>query len=1503
MRSGESFSSAVTEMTPEQNLKKIMDDVEQLIEQMPEEIRDNFLETGKAPDGMEALSQAILEKTDEYASEAQKMDSNAALKKLSELHEAFGGRYNDIEIDGVTVDEASKFEDLIRYNGSDIPEYTDSGTLRDNDKLNLGYFVSQDDFGPQEIANYYARTKEITFPENAEEAQEIRQQLIAEVYFDKIERQLKDGELDEITSQQAKLFCQTMTTERIEAAPEIAVAMANEFREKVNKYGSGTRRVQRHDVFRSWDEEPEWEDEPYKFSDYLDGYLCSDAMVTAIKTADRHDAYIAPETEQLQSFGNAMLGSFSEYYGTDKDAAYLQNLAKCGYDPATTGGLNVAVESTRAQTLLETQGFLTPEKVDQMILLAAQDARKTGEFPRIAQGLKASGKNTAASLWSGEMGGELRRFFDEQSWTDKKPEQLIDDNGMPSEKLLQSIVDEAQYGASREHRYIAHYPELFTKWNTELYEELFQIEDTVQNKKLTPLQEATLQEYWKIADQAPDLVIRFKALMFKRERDEDGFEKGEPYRERLSAEQIRDALDVLKGIGESEEAHKALLQDSAARWILESESTERGKIAAELGDKIEKWQMSETLSEYPDFARRLFGQNFRPLENDEKLSDIENASLLTYLELLNSDTEDVQTAERLKTGLCQQRQNPETGKTEYRYQSLSQEDLRNFTEVIRILNENTDDDLGTRHIRDAASDWLLWLDAGEARKRAENFVGKMDENRLAELMETYPGYAERLFAQQFGAEVLNHDKMSETERTMTLAMFHLEHGEADSAKASRMQQFLMAEVPDDENMDFVPRYAQLQPQAIEQCQEVITTLYDSNSTQLSRLADRLAEQILADNPEQAVEQAKKLEHIFLRKNIPDFAKLYCCANVLYEGKIADESNISPVLKKAEDTRTILMTDLLKNAIRSNNRSLRAYLANNTENWGEAEDSDGMLAEYRSAKKFRTRFLGYARNLGLETMDEIKEQMDTYHEERETKRRNSVVQGEDGKWRMRDGVRTGDLVKGIHVKYIHTMLQDGYNCPEMVGDGASQDATHWDTDFGRVSAEATTLDEAISKSLANSYGDGVHIVVHNDGRFTETAAGDADAYTDFRQYEAFSGGDTLNTDFRGIRTGLGSEDVDMYVVSQSGKQYLARLKYELAKNDTYVPIVDRASEEVLFTPEEFAELRKQMGGVKRYGYELSDRKTDLDEFKFAENLQLPGSRFTELVEHFEDNERQTLTLNIRAIQKIYASLMSSALPDDIKALFRASRVGFSEDASSGSVDILNTGSTGRFTNKPGDADFDYVWRIDRAVLAQYQSQILHTLTENAADGTPAAISRFGQASDGRKGGITARGLRMGIVEIDDTEVEVDISPVAKTDKMEFSSEAALEQRLNTIREQDPERYKQVIANIVIAKERLKAAQVYKNRRSDAAQGGLGGIGVENWILQSGGSLRQAAQDFLAAAQDGERSFTDFSQHYAIFDLGENHFSSGYPFDEFVSSNMSEDGYRKMVKVCQEIVSEA
>ena len=96
-------------------------------------------------------------------------------------------------------------------------------------------------------------------------------------------------------------------------------------------------------------------------------------------------------------------------------------------------------------------------------------------------------------------------------------------------------------------------------------------------------------------------------------------------------------------------------------------------------------------------------------------------------------------------------------------------------------------------------------------------------------------------------------------------------------------------------------------------------------------------------------------------------------------------------------------------------------------------------------------------------------------------------------------------------------------------------------------------------------------------------------------------------------------------------------------------------------------------------------------------------------------------------------------------------------------------------------------------------------------------------------------------------------------------------------------------------------IYKSKNSCSPEGGLGGVGVENWILQNGGSFIDAARNFLETART--HSFEEFKQLYTIWDFGKNHLSERkrrYAYDNFIENNMDRVGYEKMIKTLEEYV---
>ncbi len=170
-----------------------------------------------------------------------------------------------------------------------------------------------------------------------------------------------------------------------------------------------------------------------------------------------------------------------------------------------------------------------------------------------------------------------------------------------------------------------------------------------------------------------------------------------------------------------------------------------------------------------------------------------------------------------------------------------------------------------------------------------------------------------------------------------------------------------------------------------------------------------------------------------------------------------------------------------------------------------------------------------------------------------------------------------------------------------------------------------------------------------------------------------------------------------------------------------------------------------------------------------------------------------------------------------------------------------------------------------------------------------------SGDFRLKGVQLEGLEQAI--------DIDITFIEKTDKISYSTDMALRDRLSSIKKQDKSKYSLVLANLLLAKKVLKEASVYKPNRGEVAQGGLGGVGIENWILQNGGSFLDAASSFLEASEG--KTFQEFKAHYSIWDFGENHFTDRngvYPHDEFVRNNMSEEGYLKMKQALEHYLNQ-
>ncbi|MBQ8872290.1 MAG: hypothetical protein IJ018_06035 [Bacilli bacterium] len=704
---------------------------------------------------------------------------------------------------------------------------------------------------------------------------------------------------------------------------------------------------------------------------------------------------------------------------------------------------------------------------------------------------------------------------------------------------------------------------------------------------------------------------------------------------------------------------------------------------------------------------------------------------------------------------------------------------------------------------------------------------------------------------------------------------------------------------------------------IEYVSEVISRLSLSNSSEIFTFRKELATQILKSN--NPLESLSKIEDVFIRNNIPTVGKIYSCFEILhpdFQGFNFESSMVSPILKKSStmSKKVTVFSDLIKSSFGSNNRSVNAYLKNiefgsslyesiksgqiQFDSLGETEmrelntfcshlatlynntmkakksnetfksnghvltdilelskklSPDGTL-DYNLADRVIRMFCGFTE---IDTLEQAKEYI-----ERKVKNADS---------RNRDAsssdmvLEQGDFIKGIGgITYLRNILQNGSVSKEYLGSGAGSDATPLDTDISMIMSSDGTISEKMNATAASRYGP-IWLVLKNDDRFitTRTSSETLEAKRDMSKMEAFYTG-ALGQGHYGIRTGFASSEINYIVIDN----YNPKVGLEIAMNGFYIPVANKEGK-IVFTPKDYDELRTKMSGLSYF---------EEDNYTFSENL------ITEETEYFAEQIEQS---NFEVQTK--REKINSVIKKSLEELGLHLKTNIDGDLTEGFVELIDTGSTGRGTNKPGDGDFDFMMRLDKTILSNPArlSELKHTILRNLGRENSSELTGTGD-------------FRLKSVQIDtDISVDIDITFTEKTDKVSYSTDMALQDRLATIQRNDPEKYKYVIANILLAKQVLKKAEAYKPNRGEIPQGGLGGVGIENWILQNGGSFIDAARSFVEAS-DG-KSFSEFQSTYQIWDFGDNHLAERrgqYAHDNFVENNMSEAGYQKMVVALKE-----
>ena len=695
----------------------------------------------------------------------------------------------------------------------------------------------------------------------------------------------------------------------------------------------------------------------------------------------------------------------------------------------------------------------------------------------------------------------------------------------------------------------------------------------------------------------------------------------------------------------------------------------------------------------------------------------------------------------------------------------------------------------------------------------------------------------------------------------------------------------------------------------------------SNSSEIFAFRKELLFEILNSN--EPLKIFDKIEEVFIKNNLPTVGKIYSCFKILhpdFQGFDYANSTISPILKNTslKGKELIVFSDLIKATFGSNNKSVNDYLKNielgsklyerikfqkiTFDSIDEEEKNELLLFSKHLATLYNNTLKAKLQNkvfksskdvvndifelskelspdgtlnynlgdrvirmfcgsIGINTLEEPKKYMEKKIKTADL--RNRIASSSDM------NLEKGDFIKGIGgIQYLRNILQNGSVSNEYLGSSAGSDSTPLDTDVSMIMSKDKNIDAKIHEVAARNYGP-IWFVLKNDDRFvtTRTSTEEKEIKKDFSKLEVFYTG-VCGKDHYGIRTGFASSEINYILMENFDK----RVGLEIAMNGFYIPVADKNGK-IIFTPKDYDELREKMSGLSYY---------DENNYNFSRNLVTEET--INLVNQIEKSNYET---------KLKKEKLNDIFKKSLEELGLKLKTTIDGDLTEGYVELIDTGSTGRGTNKPQDGDFDFMMRIDKNILLdslkldKLKKSILKNLgKENSIEVTGSGDFRL-------------KSVKIG----DDTNVDVDITFVEKTDKVLYSTDMSLIDRLSTIKKIDKEKYKYVVANILHAKQVLKEAEAYKPNRGENPQGGLGGVGIENWILQNGGSFIDAAKSFIEKA-DG-KDFFEFKENYQIWDFGDNHLAEirgQYRHDNFVANNMSEAGYKKMVKALKKYLKD-
>jgi hypothetical protein len=450
----------------------------------------------------------------------------------------------------------------------------------------------------------------------------------------------------------------------------------------------------------------------------------------------------------------------------------------------------------------------------------------------------------------------------------------------------------------------------------------------------------------------------------------------------------------------------------------------------------------------------------------------------------------------------------------------------------------------------------------------------------------------------------------------------------------------------------------------------------------------------------------------------------------------------------------------------------------------------------------------------------------------------------------------------------------------LGPSAGSDLTPLDTDLSIIPEKdvlssgdkRNSFKEILSssKSAPGDYGQLV-FVLRDRGQFAHTDINEEpDSLPKIGQEshkpELFKTG-VISENHYGIRTGFPITDVDFMIFGEAmDEANKSSVLLEIAKNGYYMPVVDDEGK-IIFSPDQFDELRKVFCGVPQ----INESHVSVD----MSDIEDVGGGLDHEIEDLAEQISESRVEIVRQT-KVILDLTRETLSELGIEMF---------DAASGSMlgaRLDNTGSTARGTNSIGDADFDMLLFLD-ALDYDKRVEFKDAFVEKLKPDYDSSYSNtdFLQI---RVKGITYPGLE---------EADIDLGLMPKSDERGFASHDAVKAKLSDIESNlGQEVHDRVLANIVFAKNHLKNSEAY-----GAHIGCLVGIALENFIIQNEGNVITAFRRFVEAADKVEMSFEKFKKEFPVWNAGRGARAQSH---ENYIADMTEVGFEKTTNVMRDFL---